>query len=31
LLCCSGALVCAADLDTAKTVYVLSMSHGMDQ
>jgi hypothetical protein len=31
LLCCSGALACAADLDTAKTVYVLSMSHGLDQ
>ena len=31
LLCCSGALACAADLETAKTVYVLSMSHGLDQ
>jgi hypothetical protein len=31
LLCCSGALACAADLDTAKTVYVLSMAHGLDQ
>jgi len=31
LLCGSGALLCAADLSTAKTVYVLSMSHGLDQ
>ena len=31
LLLCSGALVCAGDLFTAKTVYVLSMSRGMDQ
>jgi len=31
LLCGSGALLCAADLDTARTVYVLSMSRGLDQ
>jgi hypothetical protein len=31
LLLCSGALGCAGDLSSAKTVYVLSMSHGMDQ
>jgi len=31
LLLCSGALACAGDLSTAKTVYVLSMSRGMDQ
>jgi hypothetical protein len=31
LLSCSAALVCAAELDTAKTVYVLSMSQGLDQ
>jgi hypothetical protein len=31
LLCGSGALLCAADLGTAKTVYVLSMSRGLDQ
>ncbi|MDR3701775.1 MAG: hypothetical protein P4L56_19155 [Candidatus Sulfopaludibacter sp.] len=31
LLLCSGALACAGDLSTAKTVYVLSMPRGMDQ
>lgn len=31
LLLCSGALACAGDLSTAKTVYVLTMSRGMDQ
>ena len=31
LLCGSAALVCAADLGTARTVYVLSMSRGLDQ
>jgi hypothetical protein len=34
LLCfllCSGALACAGDLSSAKAVYVLPMSHGMDQ
>ncbi len=31
LLLCSGALACAGDLSTAKTVYVLSMARGMDQ
>lgn len=31
LLVCSGALACAADLSTARTVYVLSMSRGLDQ
>ncbi len=31
LLLTSGALVCAGDLSTAKTVYVLSMPRGMDQ
>lgn len=31
LLLSSGALACAGDLSTAKTVYVLSMSRGMDQ
>jgi len=31
ILCGLGALACAADLDTAKTVYVLSMSQGLDQ
>lgn len=31
LFACSGALACAADLSTARTVYVLSMSRGLDQ
>ena len=31
LLLWSGALACAGDLSTAKTVYVLSMYRGMDQ
>ena len=34
LLCfllCSGALACAGDLSSARTVYVLPMSRGMDQ
>jgi hypothetical protein len=31
LLLCSGALACAGDLSTVKVVYVLPMSHGMDQ
>ena len=31
LLCGSAALLCAADLDTARTVYILSMSRGLDQ
>jgi hypothetical protein len=31
LLCGSGALLCAANLDTARTVYILSMSRGLDQ
>jgi len=31
LLLCSGALGCAGDLSTAKTVYVFSMPRGMDQ
>lgn len=34
LLCsllCSGALACAGDLSNAKAVYVMPMSHGMDQ
>jgi len=31
LLLVSGALACAGDLSTAKTVYVLSMPRGMDQ
>jgi hypothetical protein len=31
LLLGSGALACAGDLSTAKTVYVLSMPRGMDQ
>jgi hypothetical protein len=31
LLLYSGALACAGDLSTAKTVYVLSMPRGMDQ
>ena len=31
LICGSGALLCAADLGTARTVYVLSMSRGLDQ
>ena len=30
-LLCSGALACAGDLSTAKAVYVLPMSRGMDQ
>lgn len=31
LLCGSCALACAADLQTARTVYVLSMARGLDQ
>ena len=31
LLCGSAALVCAADLGSARTVYILSMSRGLDQ
>jgi hypothetical protein len=31
LFACLGALACAADLSTARTVYVLSMSRGLDQ
>jgi hypothetical protein len=31
LLCGSGALLCAADLNTARTVYILSMTRGLDQ
>src|SRR5581483_240956 len=31
LLLCSGAIAGAGDLSTARSVYVLSMSHGMDQ
>ena len=31
IFCASGALAWAADLDAVKTVYVLSMSHGLDQ
>jgi len=31
LLACSGALACAADLANARTVYVLTMSRGLDQ
>jgi hypothetical protein len=31
LLACSAVLACAADLSTAHTVYVLSMSRGIDQ
>ncbi|HMD70241.1 MAG TPA: hypothetical protein VKF41_02800 [Bryobacteraceae bacterium] len=30
-LCGSAALACAADLGTARTVYILSMSRGLDQ
>jgi hypothetical protein len=31
VLACCGACLCAADLATAHTVYILGMAHGMDQ
>lgn len=31
LVTCCGALACAADLSSARDVYVMPMSHGMDQ